>query len=88
MQTSFRSCGSSLNLNLNLNLHLPLAVLNLNLNLHYLFPVFHGILSRSGRGAAWFSALALGARGRWFKSSRPDHVKTADRCLPSSSELI
>ncbi len=26
----------------------------------------------SGRGAVWFSALAWGARGRWFESSRPD----------------
>ena len=29
----------------------------------------------SGRSSAWFRALAWGARGRWFKSSRPDHTK-------------
>lgn len=27
----------------------------------------------SGRSAAWFSALAWGARGRPFESARPDH---------------
>jgi hypothetical protein len=35
-----------------------------------------GVLdSAAGRGVAQLgSALAWGARGRWFKSSRPDHV--------------
>lgn len=28
----------------------------------------------SGRSAAWFSALAWGARGRPFESARPDHL--------------
>ena|GEM_PF-5107761 len=27
-----------------------------------------------GRGAAWISVLAWGARGRGFKSRRPDHL--------------
>jgi hypothetical protein len=33
----------------------------------------HLIRIKSGRGAAWISALAWGARGRGFKSRRPDH---------------
>ena len=28
----------------------------------------------TGRSAVWFSASVWGAGGRWFKSSRPDHI--------------
>jgi hypothetical protein len=31
-------------------------------------------VSFSGRSAAWLSALEWGSRGRWFESSRPDHL--------------
>ena len=32
----------------------------------------YGLFFQSGRGAAWLSALAWGARGQRFKSARPD----------------
>ena len=40
----------------------------------------------SGRSAAWFSAPALGAGGRPFKSARPDHFSNEFGVL--SSEQI
>ena len=38
----------------------------------------------SGRSAAWFSAPALGAGGRRFKSSRPDQITG----VPSQQSLL
>ena len=34
--------------------------------------------TNAGRGAAWFSAPALGAGGRRFESSRPDYMLLID----------
>ena len=39
-------------------------------------------ISPSGRGAAWISALAWGARGRGFKSLRPDTFLIGHRRNP------
>src|SRR4030066_1235631 len=47
---------------------------SLGINLIVLSEIF--ATKDSGRSAAWFSAPALGAGGRRFKSSRPDHKTT------------
>jgi hypothetical protein len=44
--------------------------------------VYNKSCFRNYPGVAQFgSALALGARGRWFESSRPDHVGASDIML-------